>query len=253
MNIQDWFPLGWTSLHSKGLSRVSANTTVENQQFFGTFFVLQVSHPYMTTGKTIALTRWTVAGKTMSLLFNMLSRLVMSFLPRCKCLNIMAAVTICSEIQFSSVQFSHSVVSQLFLWDPMNHSTPDLPVHHQLPGFTQTHVHWVSHVIQPSHSLLSHCLPSPNTSQHQGLFHWVSSPHGVAKVFGVSASGSVLPMNTQDWSPLGWTGWLSCSPGDSQQYSATPQFKSINFLVLRFLHSPTLTSVHDYWKNHSLD
>ena len=63
--------------------------------------------------------------------------------------------------------------------------------------------------------------------------------------FGVSASTSVLPMNTQDWSP--------CSPRDSQESSPTPQFKSINSSALSFLHSPTLTSIHDYWKNHSLD
>ena len=70
---------------------------------------------------------------------------------------------------------------------------------------------------------------------------------------GVSASASVLPMNTQDWSPLGWTGWSPYSPRGSQESSPTPQFKSINFLVLSFLHSPTLTSIHDHWKNHSLD
>ena len=62
-----------------------------------------------------------------------------------------------------------------------------------------------------------------------------------------------LPMNTQDWSPLKWTGWISCSPKDSQESSPTPKFKSINSSVLRFLHSPTLTSIHDHWKNHSLD
>jgi len=70
---------------------------------------------------------------------------------------------------------------------------------------------------------------------------------------GVSASTSVLPVNTQDWSPLGWTGWTPCSPRDSQESSPTPQFKSINSSALSFLHSPTLTSIHDHWKNHSLD
>ena len=70
---------------------------------------------------------------------------------------------------------------------------------------------------------------------------------------GVSASASLLPMNTQDWSPLGWTGWISFQSRDSQESSPTPQFKSINSSVLSFLHSPTLTSIHDYWKNHSLD
>jgi len=86
MNIQDWFPLGWTgwiSLQSKGLSRVF-NTTVQKHQFFrcSAFFTIQLSHPYMTTGKTTALIRWTLVDKVMSLLFNMLSRLVITFLPR---------------------------------------------------------------------------------------------------------------------------------------------------------------------------
>ena len=84
MTIQDWFPLGltgWISLQSKGISRVSSNTTVQKHQFFGA-----LSHSYMTTGKTIALTRWTFVGKVIFLLLNMLSRLVIAFLSRSKCL-----------------------------------------------------------------------------------------------------------------------------------------------------------------------
>ena len=70
----------------------------------------------------------------------------------------------------------------------------------------------------------------------------------------VSASASVLPVNIQDWFPLGWTGWGSpCCPRDSQESSATPQIKSINSLALSFPYSPTFTSIHDYWKNHSFD
>ena len=88
VNIQDWFPLwwtGWISLQSKGLSRVFSNTTVQKRQFFGAQLSSQSnSYLYMTTGKTIALTRWTFVGKVMSLLFNMLSRLVIAFLPRSK-------------------------------------------------------------------------------------------------------------------------------------------------------------------------
>ena len=92
-NIQDWSSLGWTgwiSLQSKGLSRLSrvfSNAKVQKHQFFlqcSAFFTVQLSHPYMTTGKTIALTRWIFVGKVMSLLFNMLSRLVIAFLPRSK-------------------------------------------------------------------------------------------------------------------------------------------------------------------------
>ena len=83
---------------------------------------------------------------------------------------------------FSSVQFSS--VAQLCptLCGPMNHSTPGLPVHHQLPEFTQTHVHWVSDAIQPSHPLSYPSPPAPNPSQHQSLFQWVNSSHEVAKV-----------------------------------------------------------------------
>ena len=71
---------------------------------------------------------------------------------------------------------------------------------------------------------------------------------------GVSALGSVLlPMNIQNWFPLGWTGWISCCPRDSQESSSTPQFKSINSSMLNFLCSPTLTSIYDYWKKYSFD
>ena len=89
MNTQDWFPLeqtGWISLQSKGLSRVFSNTTVQKHQFFSVqlFFIVQLSHPYMATGKAIALTTQTFVGKVMSLLFNMLSMLVITFLPRAK-------------------------------------------------------------------------------------------------------------------------------------------------------------------------
>ena len=88
MNIQDLFSLGWTgwiSLQSKGLSRVFSNTTA-SVLWWSAFFIVRLSHPYMTTGKTIALTRWTFVGKVMSLLFNMLSRLITALLTRSKCL-----------------------------------------------------------------------------------------------------------------------------------------------------------------------
>ena len=81
----------------------------------------------------------------------------------------------------SSAQFSSVAQPCLTLCDPMNYSTPSLPVHHQLPEFTQTHVHWVSDAIQPSHPLSFPSPPAPNPSQHQGLFQWVNSLHEVAK------------------------------------------------------------------------
>ena len=80
------------------------------------------------------------------------------------------------------VQFSSVAQSCPTLCDPMNRSTPGLPVYHQLPEFTQTHVQWVSDAIQPSHPLSSPSLPAPNPSQHHGLFQWVNSSHEVAKV-----------------------------------------------------------------------
>ena len=92
-------------------------------------------------------------------------------------------------------------------YNPMDCSTPGLPVHHQLPESTQTHVHWVGDAIQPSHPLSS---PSPtfNLSQNQSLqMSWFFTSGGQS--IGVSASASVLPMNIQDWFPLGWTGWIS--------------------------------------------
>ena len=118
---------------------------------------------------------------------------------------------------FSSVQ----LLSRVRLWDPLDGSTPDLPVHHQLLESTQTHVHWVGDAIQPPHPLSSPSLPAFNLSQHQGLFKWVSSLHQVAKVLEFQLQ-PVLPMNIQDWSPLGWTGWISLqSKGLSRVFSNT--------------------------------
>ena len=151
-------------------------------------------------------------------------------------------------------QLSISSVTQscLTLWDPMNHSRPDLPVHHQLPEFTQTHVHRVSDAIQPSHPLSSPSSPAPIPPSIRD-FSNESTLHMRWTSIGISALASFLPKNTQGWSPLEWTGWISCSPRDSQESSPTSQFKSINSSVLSFLHSPTLTSIHDHWKNHSLN
>ena len=120
------------------------------------------------------------------------------------------------EVQFSSVAQLCPTVC-----DPMNCSTPGLPVHHQLPELTQTHVYWVSDAIQPSHPLSS---PSPalSFSQHQGSFQMSQLFTSSGQSIGVSASASVLPMNTQDWSPLGWTGWISLqSKGLSRVFSNT--------------------------------
>ena len=116
--------------------------------------------------------------------------------------------------QIESMHFSSVTQSCPTLCDPMECNTPGLPVHHQLPEFIQTHIHWVSDDIQPSHTLLSSSSPALNLSQHQGLFKWVSSSRQVAKSWG---SASVF-----QWFPLGWTGWISLqSKGLSRVFSST--------------------------------
>ena len=125
-------------------------------------------------------------------------------------------------------------------------STPGLLVHHQLMESTQTHVHWVGDAIQPSHFLSSPSPPALNLSQHQGLFKWVSSLHQVAKVLEFQ-----LQHQSLQWTPRtyllqdGLVG-SPCSPRDSQEFSPTLEFKSINSSALSFLYSPTLTSIHDH-------
>ena len=109
------------------------------------------------------------------------------------------------------------------LCDPMDCSTPGLPVHHQLLEFTQTHVHWVSDAIQPSHPLSSLSPPALNLSQHQS-FQMSQLFASGGRSIGVSPSTSVLPMNIQDWFPLGQTGWISLlllSKGLSRVFSNT--------------------------------
>src|SRR5574337_697553 len=135
----------------------------------------------------------------------------------------------------------------------MNHSTPGLPVHHQLPEFTQTHVHRVSDAIQPSHHLSSPSPPAPNPSQHQSLFQGINSLHEVGKVLDFQLQHHSFQRTPRADLLQNGLGGSPCSPRDSQESSPTPQFKSINSWVLSFLYGSTLTSIHDHWKNHSLD
>ena len=141
----------------------------------------------------------------------------------------MRSAAVFHRSQFSSsVQFSSVAQSCLTLCDPMNHSTPGLPVHHQLPEFTQTHAHRVGDAIQPSHPVVpfSSCpqsLPASGSFQMSHLFAWGGQSTGV------SASASVLPMNTQDWSLLGWTVWISLQ---SKGLSAVGNLESENPYVL---------------------
>ena len=141
----------------------------------------------------------------------------------------------------------------LTLCDPINCSIPGLPVHHQLPEFAQTRVHWVGVAIQPSHLLLSPSPPAFNLSQHLGLFKWVSSSQLMwPRVLEFQLHQSFQWTPRTDFLEDGLVG-SSCSPRDSQESSSTPYFKSINSLALSFLYSTTLTSIHDFWKNHNLD
>ena len=186
--------------------------------------------------------------------------------------------------QFSSVQFSRSVVSDSLQPHESQHGRPPCPS--PTPGFTQTHAHRVGDAIQPSHPLSSPSPPAPNPCQHQGLFQWVNSSHEVIKVLefqllffffflGLATptqafitfrntvirshnnkyvpsdrkkyntekelrptlpQASVLLMNTQDWSPLGWTGWISLqSKGLSRVFSNTTVQKHQFFRPLPIL------------------
>ena len=138
-----------------------------------------------------------------------------------------------------SFQFSSVAQRCLTLRDMMNCTTPGLPVHHQLPDSTQTHVHWVCDAIQPFHPLLA---PSPQFFPAPGSFQMSQLFAAVGQRIGVSASASVLPMNTQNWSPLGRTGWISLqSKGLSGVFSNTTVQKHQFFCT-----HPTLTSTHDY-------
>ena len=107
-------------------------------------------------------------------------------------------LTMCQMLlKVHSVQFSSVAQSCPAPCDPMNHSMPGHPVHHQLPESIQTHVHLVGDAIQPPYPLSSPSPPAFNLPQHQGLFQWVNSSHQIAKSIGASAS--VLPMNIQGW------------------------------------------------------
>ena len=149
--------------------------------------------------------------------------------------------------------FSSVTQSCPTLGDSMNRSMPGLSVHHQLLGSTQTHVHWVGDAIQPSYPLLSPSPPDLNLSQHHCLFKWVSSLHQLAKVLKFQLQPSVLPMNTQDWSPLGWTGWISLQSKGLPRVFCNTTVQKHQFFCLHLLYGQILTSIHDSWKNHSFD
>ena len=148
-----------------------------------------------------------------------------------------------------SVQFSCSVMSDSLRPQELQHARPPCPS--PTPGVTQTHVHRVSDAIQPSHPLSSPSPPAPNPSQHQRVFQWVNSSHEVAKILELQLQHHSLQRNPRADLQNGLVG-SPCSPRDSREFSPTPLFKGINSLALSFLRSPTLTSIHDYWKTTAL-
>ena len=159
---------------------------------------------------------------------------------------------ICKNVPDIFSQFSSIGQSCPTLCDPMNCSTPGFPVHHQLLELPQTHVHQVSDAIQLSHSLLvpfsSHLQPFPASESFPMNQFFTSGGQSI----GATASASVFPMNIRtDFFRTNWFDLFAVQ--NSRESSPRPQFKSINSLAFSFLYSPTLTSIHDCWKNHSFD
>ena len=155
--------------------------------------------------------------------------------------------------EWSSVQFSHLVMSDSLQPHESQHTRPHCPSStprvHPNP---RPSIRWYHPTISSSVVPFSPCPQSLPASGSFPMSQLLAKSIGGQSI-GVSASASVLPMNTQDWSPLGWTGWISLQPkGLSRVFSITT-VQSINSSVISFLHSPTLTSIHDHWKNHSLD
>ena len=157
----------------------------------------------------------------------------------------------CSKSIVRNIYFSRSVISDSLQTHGLQHARPPCPS--PTPGAYSNSwplIQWCHPTISSSVIPFSSCLQSfPASGSFQMSQLFPSSGQSI----GVSASSSVLPMNIQDWFPLGWTGWICLLPRDSQVSSPTPHFRSINSLALSFLYTPTLTSIHDCWKNHSFD
>ena len=149
------------------------------------------------------------------------------------------------------VQFSRTVMSDSLWPHGLQHARlPCLSLTLGAYSNTCPSSQWCHPTILSSVFPFSSCLKSFSAS---GSFQMSQLFASGGQSFGVSASTSVLPMNTQDWSPLGWTGWISLqSKGLSRVFSNTT-VQSINSSLLRFLYGPALTPIHDYWKNHSFD
>ena len=151
-----------------------------------------------------------------------------------------------------SIQFSSVAQSCPTLCNTMNCSTPGLPVHHQLQEFLK--LMSIKSVMSSNHLVICHplLLLPPTPPSIRGFSNQSTLRIGGQSI-GLSALASVLPMNTQDWSPLEWTGWISLQSKRLSRVFSNTTVKSINSSALSFLHSPTLTSIHDNWKNHSFE
>ena len=148
--------------------------------------------------------------------------------------------------------FSSVAQSCPTLCDSVNRSVPGLPVHHQLPESTQTHVHRVSDAIQPSHPLSSPSPPAFNLSQHQGLFKWVSSASG-GQIIGFSFNTSPSKEHPGLISfRMDWLDLLAVQ-GTLKSLLQHHSSKALIFWCSAFFTVPTLTSIQDYWKNHTFD
>ena len=160
-------------------------------------------------------------------------------------------VYIITNISFSSVQFSRSVVSDSLQPHESQHARPPCPL--PIPGVhsnSSPSSWWCHPAISSSVVPFSSCpqsLPASKSFPMSQLFAWGGQSTGV------SALASFLPKKSQGWSLSEWTGWISLQSKGLSRVFSTPQFKSINSSTLSFLYSSTLTSIHDYWKNHSLD
>ena len=156
----------------------------------------------------------------------------------------------CLLNKWASVQFSHSVVSDPFRPHESQHDRPPCPSPSpRVHSDSRPPSRWCHPAISSSVVPFSSCLQSfPESGSFPMSQLFVSGGQSI----GASALASVLPMNIQDWFPYDWLGGSPCSPKDSQESSPIPQFRSINSSAFSFLYGPTLTSIHDHRKNHSL-
>ena len=157
-----------------------------------------------------------------------------------------------SFVSFSSLQFSWVAQSCPTFCDSMKHSMPGFPVHHQ-PGVHPNPCpssRWCHPTISSSIDPFSSCLQFYPASGSFSMCQFFTTG---GQIIRVSGSASVLSTNIQDWFPSEWTGWISLQSKELSRVFSNPQFKSISSLALSFLYSPTLTFIHNYWKNHSLD